>query len=65
MKKIAVFYHLSALNHLWKEFIDEQLGLLETSKLTESSIVKVCYNSSKEYSKEIENYIQRIKKPNG
>ena len=58
MKKIAVFYHLSALNHLWKEFIDEQLGLLETSKLTESSIVKVCYNSSKEYSKEIENYIK-------
>lgn len=59
MKKISVFYHLAALNHLWKDFVDEQLGLVKQSGLSNVASVYVCYVSPEEILNEVKDYLKK------
>jgi len=59
MKKLAVFYHLGAMNSLWNKFVDEQLGLIKSSGLADSATVNMCYAAPDHAINEIKIYVRQ------
>lgn len=59
MKKIAVFYHLGAINSLWDKFVDEQIGLVKSSGLAETATINMCYACPDHAVNEIKIYIRQ------
>ena len=57
--KLAVFYHLAALNYLWKDFIDEQLGLIKKVGLADVAKIYVCYVAPDEYFDDVREYLNK------
>ena len=59
MKKLAVFYHLGAMNSLWDKFVDEQLGLIKSSGLADVATVNMCYAAPDHAINEIKIYVRQ------
>jgi hypothetical protein len=59
MKKLAVFYHLGAINSLWDKFVDEQLGLVKSSGLSDVTTVNMCYACPDHAVNEIKIYVRQ------
>jgi len=59
MKKFAVFYHLGAINSLWDKFVDEQLGLIKSSGLSDIATVNMCYAAPDHAINEIKIYVRQ------
>lgn len=59
MKKLSVFYHLGAINSLWDNFVDEQLGLIKSSGLADVASVNMCYAAPDHAINEIKIYVRQ------
>jgi len=59
MTKLAVFYHLAAVNNLWHKVVDEQLGLIVSSGLSEVATINMCYVAPDFAINEIKIYIRQ------
>lgn len=58
MKKLAVFYHLAAVNDRWRNFINEQIGLIQSSGLAENATVNITCAAYGKDLQEIKSYLQ-------
>lgn len=59
MKKIAVFYHLGAMNSAWDKFVNEQMSLVKSSGLADKATVNMCFASPDFAINEIKIYIKQ------
>lgn len=59
MKKLAVFYHLGAMNSAWDKIVTEQLSLVKSSGLADAATVNMCFAAPDFAINEIKIYIKQ------